>query len=72
VLFCAGNGYDVLATELSTDSRHDAPNDSRGTDAMAHEINWELARLLSLDVSDKVLIPILGGNMRRILAMRRR
>jgi predicted TIM-barrel fold metal-dependent hydrolase len=43
-----------------------------GTDAMAHEINWELARLLSLDVSDKVLIPILGGNMRRILAMRRR
>jgi hypothetical protein len=30
-----------------------------------------LGRLLSLDVPDKVLIPILGGNMRRILAMRR-
>ncbi|MFO7536420.1 MAG: amidohydrolase family protein [Kiritimatiellia bacterium] len=42
-----------------------------GTDAMAHDINWELGRLLSLNVSDKVLIPILGGNMRRILAMRR-
>jgi predicted TIM-barrel fold metal-dependent hydrolase len=42
-----------------------------GTDAMAHDINWELGRLLSLDVPDKILIPILGQNMRRILAQRR-
>lgn len=42
-----------------------------GTDAMAHDINWELGRLLSLDAPDKTLVPILGGNMRRILAMRR-
>jgi predicted TIM-barrel fold metal-dependent hydrolase len=42
-----------------------------GTDAMMHDINWELGRLLSLDAPDGVLLPILGGNMRRILAMRR-
>ncbi len=42
-----------------------------GTDAMAHDINWELGRLLSLDVPDQVLIPILGGTMRRLLAQRR-
>jgi hypothetical protein len=42
-----------------------------GTDAMAHDINWELGRLLSMDVSDKILIPILGQNMRRILSQRR-
>jgi len=42
-----------------------------GTDAMVHDINWELGRLLSLDVPDKILIPILGQNMLRILAQRR-
>lgn len=42
-----------------------------GTDAMAHEINWELGRLLSLAIGDAPLKAILGGNMRRILAMRR-
>jgi predicted TIM-barrel fold metal-dependent hydrolase len=42
-----------------------------GTDAMAHDIYWELGRLLSLDVPDEILIPILGKNMRRILAQRR-
>jgi predicted TIM-barrel fold metal-dependent hydrolase len=42
-----------------------------GTDAMAHDINWELGRLLSVDVPDEVLTPILGANMRRILAQRR-
>jgi predicted TIM-barrel fold metal-dependent hydrolase len=42
-----------------------------GTDAMAHDIYWEIGRLLSLDVSDKTLLPILGQNMRRILAQRR-
>ncbi len=42
-----------------------------GTDAMVHDIHWELGRLLSLDVPDKVLIPILGGTMRKILARQR-
>jgi predicted TIM-barrel fold metal-dependent hydrolase len=42
-----------------------------GTDAPGHDIYWELGRLLSLDVKDEVLIPILGQNMRRILARRR-
>ena len=42
-----------------------------GTDAMAHDIYWELGRLLSLDVPDKTLIPILGQNMRRIMDLRR-
>jgi hypothetical protein len=41
-----------------------------GTDAAAHDIHWELGRLLSLDVSEDVLAPILGQNMRRILARR--
>ena len=43
-----------------------------GTDAMAHDVNWELGRLLSLDVPDTTLLPILGANMRRILAMRKK
>jgi predicted TIM-barrel fold metal-dependent hydrolase len=42
-----------------------------GTDAAGHDINWELGRLLSLDVADEILTPILGLNMRRILARRR-
>jgi len=42
-----------------------------GTDAMMHDIRWELGRLLSLDVPDETLIPILGGNMRRIMDQRR-
>jgi uncharacterized protein len=42
-----------------------------GTDAMMHDINWELGRLLSLNEPDSILLPILGGTMRRILAMRR-
>jgi predicted TIM-barrel fold metal-dependent hydrolase len=41
-----------------------------GTDAMVHAFDWELGRLLSLDAPDDVLLPILGGNMRRILARR--
>jgi predicted TIM-barrel fold metal-dependent hydrolase len=42
-----------------------------GTDAMAHGFEWELARLLSLNIPDSILKPILGGNMRRILAQRK-
>ncbi len=42
-----------------------------GTDAMAHGFDYELGRLLSLDAPDRVLAPILGATMRRILARRR-
>jgi predicted TIM-barrel fold metal-dependent hydrolase len=41
-----------------------------GSDAMAHGIDWELGRLLSADISDETMTPMLGGNMRRILALR--
>jgi hypothetical protein len=37
---------------------------------MAHDFDWELGRLLSLDVPDSKLIPILGQNMQRVLARR--
>jgi len=43
-----------------------------GTDAMVHGIDWEIGRLLSLDVPDSIIRPILGENMRRILAKRRK
>jgi uncharacterized protein len=36
-----------------------------------HDPAWEMGRLLSLDVPDETLIPILGSNMRTILARRR-
>jgi uncharacterized protein len=39
-----------------------------GTDAMGHDMAWELARLLSLNVPEETLVPILGANMRRVLA----
>ncbi len=42
-----------------------------GSDAVLHSIPWELGRLLSLDVPDATLVPILGANMRRILSGRR-
>lgn len=47
-----------------------------GTDALSwedrwgHDPAWEMGRLLSLDVPDEVLIPVLGGNMKSILANR--
>ena len=43
-----------------------------GTDAVYHSIDWELGRLLSLDVPDKIISPILGANMRGILSRRLR
>lgn len=43
-----------------------------GSDFVTHNMSWELGRLLSLDLPDEQLVPILGGNMRRILARRRR
>jgi uncharacterized protein len=42
-----------------------------GTDAMAHGLAWELGRLLSLNISEEAMIPILGKNMRKILSLRR-
>jgi len=42
-----------------------------GTDAAAHDTHWELGRLLSLDVPDDIIRPILGATMRAILARRR-
>ena len=42
-----------------------------GTDAVVHSFFWELGRLLSLDVSDATLRPILGDNFRAILARRK-
>jgi predicted TIM-barrel fold metal-dependent hydrolase len=42
-----------------------------GSDAIAHDIYWELGRLLSQDLPDERLVPILGANMREILSRRR-
>ncbi|MEI6070743.1 MAG: amidohydrolase family protein [Verrucomicrobiae bacterium] len=42
-----------------------------GTDATAHSPAWELGRLLSMDLPDDTLVPILGANMRKILDGRR-
>ncbi len=42
-----------------------------GSDAIAHDIYWELGRLLSQEVPDEQIVPILGANMRAILARRR-
>lgn len=42
-----------------------------GSDGIVHDMNWELGRLLSVDMPDAFIKPILGENMRRILAMRR-
>jgi len=42
-----------------------------GTDSVAHNATWELGRLLSQDIPDDQLVPILGANMRDILARRR-
>lgn len=38
-----------------------------GTDTIAHDIAWELGRLLSMDIPDEQLKMILGQNMQRIL-----
>lgn len=42
-----------------------------GSDAYLHGAAWELGRLLSLNVPDSQIKPILGANMRRVLARRR-
>jgi predicted TIM-barrel fold metal-dependent hydrolase len=42
-----------------------------GSDATGHDPAWEMGRLLSLDLPDDALRPILGENMQEILARRR-
>lgn len=42
-----------------------------GTDAVVHSFFWELGRLLSLEVPDETLKPVLAGNFRAILARRK-
>jgi len=42
-----------------------------GTDGAQHDFAWELGRFLSIDLPPETLVPILGQNMRRILARRR-
>ncbi len=43
-----------------------------GTDAMVHNIYWELGRLLSLDITDEEpIVKILGKNMKKILSRRK-
>ena len=41
-----------------------------GSDSILHDQAWELGRLLSLDLPDEMLKPILSGNIRRILGKR--
>ena len=42
-----------------------------GTDAIGHDVAYELGRFVSLDVPFKKLVPILGENIKRILKQRR-
>jgi hypothetical protein len=42
-----------------------------GSDGMSHGLAWELGRLLSVNLPDATIRPILGDNIRRILALRR-
>ena len=41
-----------------------------GSDATAHEQSWELGRFLSIPLEDKLLVPALAANFKRILALR--
>lgn len=38
-----------------------------GTDTIVHDVAWELARLLSLDIPEAHIAEILGNNMQRVL-----
>ena len=42
-----------------------------GTDAVLHNFAWELGRLLSLDLPEEMLRPILGANLRGLLERRK-
>jgi predicted TIM-barrel fold metal-dependent hydrolase len=43
-----------------------------GTDGVCHSLIWELGRLLSLNVTEEAILPILGANMRKILERRKK
>lgn len=38
-----------------------------GTDTVVHDVAWELARLISLDIPEEQIAAILGNNMQKIL-----
>lgn len=42
-----------------------------GTDSTAHSLTRDLGRFLSIEMPDEVLIPMLGENMKKIMAMRK-
>lgn len=42
-----------------------------GSDAYPHSIHWELGRFLSLGIPRKDMAPILGGNIKKLLARRK-
>lgn len=42
-----------------------------GSDAMCHNLVWELGRMLSMDLPEERIRPMLGDHMRSILAKRR-
>ena len=43
-----------------------------GTDSAFHNTAYELGSLLTLDVEDEQIIPILGLNMKRVMNMRKK
>ena len=42
-----------------------------GSDAFCHNLTWELGRMLSMDIPEERIRPMLGDHMRAILAKRR-
>ena len=62
--FCSQKSWEEIIPQLG------AHRVLFGTDGILHDMAWELGRLLSLDLPDEQLIPILGDNMRKILSMR--
>lgn len=62
--FCSQERWEPIIKEVG------ASRVLYGSDAMPHNMDWELGRLLSLDLPDTELIPVLGSNMRAILARR--
>jgi len=62
--FCSVQRWEEIIPQVGTDRV------LFGSDAVPHSLDWELSRLLSLDLPDEQLVPMLGGNMRKILARR--
>ena len=64
--FCSGIPWEETITQVGSDRV------VFGTDAFGHDQAWELGRFLSLDLPAQTLLPILGQNIRRILAGRKK